>query len=527
MADMTLKDDLKGASANKQQAKDAKTDAKQVPRVAKTGGKSAKNVPKKPTPEQNAYEKLLGQFVGGKLYGIVNKELSRDKVLEYADQAVLSLMKVMESEAGKAADKSGMSADDKQGAKAFAGALGSLLHEKAAALLNTPAGKRFASKVSKYTKTHPVEVLSLVLAAAAVAVASNASLPALNVKQKVGHGLSVSAQAKLGKVRDIALEAAKLQLAYQKGLLEVKAGVQGNKKGLGDKHVEVRYGTKRNWVHTMADIDAKGVLTASLGGGYGITKNTEVKADVTEKAHKIDHADARVEYKGKHYDLASALSYSPKNDQVRLDMGMKKGKKLDISAYYARASRNGKTAETYGGAAKFSIDDLKIALDGQFQTDSRVGSGSVKVKKGRMEAGAGATYDGRLGELTHYYAYFGFKDPKTFEEYLVRYKHDKYPDYSMDEFSLKLQHAIHGLVGTVQADTRMKNGDLNSGSVSGRLAYKVNKDIAVFGGVAQGFGPERQHGTMPFVGVEVKKVPVWVGYDTNSKGVAVGFTFRF
>lgn len=527
MSDMTLEESLKtGGSADKQQAKPVKSGGRK-PVTTKARSKPGQ-VLKKPKPEENAYEKLLGRFLGNKLYGVVKKEISTKNVMQDADQAVQSLIRMMENESGKAVDTSGMSADDKKGAKAFSNALGSYLHDKAAALLKTPEGMKFASMVSEYTKTHPVVILSLVLAAAAVAVASNAKLPKLKTTRKPGHGLSMAAEAQLGKFRDIALESAKLQLTYQKGLLKVDTGVEGNKKaGVTKQHAQIRYGNKRNWVQTTADIDARGVLTAGLGAGYGITDNTEVTAGVTRKKNRIESANAKVDYKGKKFNLAGALSYKPENDRLRLDMGMKKGKGLDISAFYAKAQKKGKSAETYGGTAKFSVDDLKVALNGQFQTDTKVGTGSMKVNKGHIEAGAGATYKGTLGEVTNYYMYFGFKDPKTFEEYLVKYKHDKYPDYAMDEFDLRLQHAVHGLVGTVDANVRMKNGKLNSGSVSGRLAYHVDKDLAVFGGVAQGFGPEKQHGTMPFVGVEVKKVPVWVGYDTNSKGAMVGFSFRF
>jgi len=525
MSDMTLETPLNAQKpANKQPVKRVENRGRQP---VTTGDKAAPAI-KKPKPEENAYEKLLGRFLGGKLYGIVKKELSTKKVLKDADDAVKSLIKVMESEAGKAADKSDMSADNKKGAKAFSGALGGYLHDKAAAWLKTPGGQHFATEISKYTKMHPVTILSLALAAAAVAVATNAKVPKLKTKKTLGHGFSMAAEADLGRLQEIALESAKLQLTYQKGLLKVDTSVEGTKKdGVTKKHAEIRYGTKRNWVQTMADIDAKGVLTAGLGAGYGITDNTDITAGITRKKNKIDNANAKVEYKGKKFDLASALSYKPENDQLRLDMSVKQDKKLDISAFYVQAQKKGKTTRTYGGAAKFSVNDLKMALNGQFQTDTRVGSGSIKMNKGHLEGGAGATYDGKLGEVTKYYMYFGFKDPKTFEEYLAKYKHDKYPDYSMDEFDLKLQHAVHGLVGTVDANVQLKNGNMHSGAVSGRLAYHVDKDLSVFGGVAQGFGPEKQHGTMPFVGVEVKKVPVWVGYDTNSKGVMLGFSFRF
>lgn len=531
MSDIKLEDALKnGDSADQQQVKPVKSETKTPARGKKGEGGLTKQAPttKKPKPEVNDYNKLLGQFLGNKLYGVVKKELSADKLMKDADSAIKSLVKLLEGTAGKAVNKSGMTDDNKAGAKAFSNALGSYLQEKAVALLKTPEGKRFAAKVSKYTKTHPVVVLSLALAAAAVAVASNAKIPKLKGSQKLGAGFSLSEEAQLGKMRDIALNAAKLQLTYQKGLLKVNAGVEGNQKnGVTGQHANIRYGTKRTYIQTKADIDAKGVMTVGLGGGYGVTDKTTVTAGAAVKEKKIDNANAKIEHKGKKYDLAGALSYNAKNDRLRLDMGMKKGKTLDISAFYAKEQKNGKNAETYGGKAKFSVDDLKVALNGQFHTDTKIGSGSIKLNKGRMEAGGNVTYNGKLGKVTNYYIYFGFKDPKTFEEYLVSYKHDKYPDYSMDEFDLHLQHAIHGLVGTVDTDVKMKNGSMYSGAVSGRLAYKVDKDLSVFGGVAQGFGPEKQHGTMPFVGVKVKKVPVWVGYDTNSKGAMVGFSFKF
>ena len=42
-----------------------------------------------------------------------------------------------------------------------------------------------------------------------------------------------------------------------------------------------------------------------------------------------------------------------------------------------------------------------------------------------------------------------------------------------------------------------------------------------------GFGPDNKQGFTPQVGVQIRNVPVLVGYDTNSKAWTVGMTIPF
>ncbi len=495
---------------------------------------ASKEANKKPpiSPYQANYEALLGHFLGKKLYRVVAEHFSPNEVMKYSDKAVDQLFKAIEKQGVKYANKSNMSPEDKAGAAAFANALGSYLSDQVKELLKTPKGQEFAKEVSKFTKTHPATILSLALAAAAYAVTSNMKLPQLKQKVHIGKYTTLSASANLGRIRDIALESAEIQLAYSKGLLSTSVKVKGDKDGVKKTHVEAKYGNNEHWVKTIGDLDDKGNLMANIGGGVALNDHTTIEAAVKGKKPKheqqsVQEVDAKIIYKGKQKTITGGAKYYPKAKKVRLDLETALQQGVDISGFYTQQVNNGKVQRTYGGKAKFTKEDLELALNAQFSSVDSTVKGGVSFKKGHYYGGANAEYNTKLQELSKYYVYFGYKDPKSFEEFLIKYKHEKLPDYSIDDFTAKVQGVIHGLVGTVDLDAQLRDGKFSQGTTSARLAYRMNKDISVFGGVAQGFGPNRQIGTMPMVGVEVKKVPVWVGYDMNSKSVMVGFTFRF
>ncbi|MBM4397258.1 MAG: hypothetical protein FJ087_16430 [Deltaproteobacteria bacterium] len=505
--------------------------------------------------ELKAYQDALGSLIGGKLYEVVAKEVSPDKVLKYANDAVDGLIKAAVTEAG-ALDK--MDPDGQKPATRLAEVLGQILDEKATAWLATDDGKNLAQKISGYVGAHPWQVVSAILLAAASAVAANVSLPQIKQKFKIADGLDAEVKAKLGKVRDISLEAISLRLTYQAGRLKAEAGAERDKDGKITGNVGASYGDDKAMVTTAATLDDKGVAKATLGakGTRGSTSG-EVSGNYARDGGYS--ADAKVTYAGKEHKLAGAAHYDFKTNDVSVKLSDEVVKDLEYHYRAITFDKDGVGTETrdrYGDNKNYMElstldkgDNSKLGLGGQATrgrytlgadltytskhlTDALdrqfTGKGRVDARlTDKLTVGGDATYDFQAGRLAEYGAYFGYRDPKEFEAFLVEYRRKMAGDVPEDRFKLMVEHTIGDFMVRGQNETTFKGGDLSSGRASLHGAYPINKDFAIIGGVTQGYGRDRDVGTMPQVGVQVRNIPVMVGYDTNSKAWTLGITIPF
>ncbi len=498
--------------------------------------------------QRQSYEALLGQMLGGKLFELITKHTSPDRIMTYASKAVDALIKAAGDQVGKV---EGLDAESRDAAGALIEVLGQVLDEQAEAYLGSEEGQDLAKKVSNYVAGHPGQVVAAILLAAAAAVAANVTLPEVAAKTSLARGLDAEVQAKLGKVRDIALESISARVRYESGRFKAEAGVahEGGQGTTGT--VGASYGDETAEVSTRATIDKDGLLSAQVGA-RGRTDRASGSAGVAWNRDKGASADAKIEYGDKQDRIAGAASYEFDKGllNVRLSRDVTDGffsrsNTLTIeggkvsSEQTDRYAKDGKSLEmtrktgpagdeTTSLTTRYSARDLTVALNAAFGSSGSTASASIEghPKEG-MVYKADATYGLSDSRLLNYGASFGFQDPKKFEGFLLEYRRNNAPQVPEDQFRATAEFTIQQMMFRVQDETVLQGGRLSSGTASAHAAYPLGKDLALIGGVTHGYGPDRTVGTMPQVGLQIRDIPVLVGYDTNSKAWTLRLTIPF
>ena len=474
--------------------------------------------------ELAGYEQALGRMVGARLYGLISKEVSPEQVRGYGVKALDGLFGLVakQVEKGGGGGKDGApSVDDFKKA----------CDAEAQELMASPAGQALAQKLSTSVGAHPYEVVGAIVLAAAAAVAANVSIPELKQKFALGGGVEAEVSAKLGKIRALSLEAVAATLKAESGKLAGEVGVERDEKGKVSGHVAASYGDDSAKVETRADIDAGGLMTARVGA-KGRTGSVEGSAGASYSQEQGTSADAKVSWGGKEQKVTGGAQYNFAKRSLTLELGDEFKKDLGGGPGTVGLSgavtndRNGLAGKT---SAKYTTETLTTQLNAAFSgaTGPTVGASVDAHPKSGMLYGVQAEVGLRDEKLLSYGAHFGVRDPEQFRGFLLEYKHTNAASIPEDQFKATVETTIDKLMVRVHDETTLRNGSLSAGSVSALAAYPINKDLALIGGVTQGYGPNRTVGTMPQVGVQVKGIPVTVGYDVNSKAWNVGITIPF
>ncbi len=497
--------------------------------------------------QRQSYEALLGQFLGGKLFELVTKHTTPDRIMKYASKAVDALIKAAGDQVGKI---QGLDDESRQAAGALVEVLGQILDEQAEAYLASEEGQELAKKVSNYVAGHPGQVIAAILLAAAAAVAANVSLPEIAAKTSLARGVDAEVQAKLGRIRDIALESISVRVQFTSGRFKAEAGV-AHEDGETTGTVGASYGDETGQVSTRATLDKDGLLSAQVGV-RGQKNNVSGSAGVAWKRDAGTSADATIEVGDKKDHLSAAAKYEFDKGllNVRLSREVTEGfftrsnslvleggkASSEHTLRYAKDGRSLEVKHTTGAAGetntslatRYSARDLTVALDAAFGSAGNTVSASVEghPKEGMIYK-ADATYSLSDSRFLNYGASFGFQDPKKFEGFLLEYRRNNAPQVPEDRFRATVEFTIQQMMFRVQDETVLKGGRLSSGTASAHAAYPLRKDLALIGGVTYGYGPDRTVGTMPQVGLQIKDIPVLVGYDTNSKAWTLRLTIPF
>ncbi len=498
--------------------------------------------------QRQSYEALLGQLLGGKLYEVVTKNTTPDQVMKYALKAVDALIKAASDQVGKA---DGLDAESQKAAGALVEVLGQILREQAEAYLASQEGQDLAQKVSRYVAEHPGVVVAAILLAAAGAIAANVTIPEIAAKTSLGRGVEAEVQAKLGKVRDIALESILARIRFESGRFKAQAGV-GHKEGQGTTGtVAASYGDETGEVSSRATVDKDGLLSAQVGL-RGQKDKVSGSAGVTWNRGAGTTADATLAFTDKEQKLSGAAKYDFDKGllSVRLSREVHEGlasrsqslvyeggKVSSEEKVRVEKDRNaleltrtiGPGGEVNTGLqARYSARDLTVALNAAFgASGSTVGASVEGHPKEGMLYEADATYSLSDSRLLNYGVVFGFQDPKKFEGFLLEYRRNNAPQVPEDQFRATLEFTIQQMMFRGQNETVLKGGQLSSGTASAHAAYPLGKDVMLIGGVTQGYGPDRSVGTMPQVGLQIRNLPVLVGYDMNSKAWTLRLTIPF
>jgi len=499
---------------------------------------------------RQSYTALLGECIGGKLFDVVSKELSPDKIMGYGSQGLDAAAK---AGIGAIQPIGGLQAMDEAAEAAavqqFAGALADWAKGAAEQWLKTDDGKAFCAKISQWFEGHPGAVVTLALVAAAGAVAGNVALPQLAHKFKLGDATSVDVGASLNKIRDIALKGAHLGVTYQKGDVDAALTYKFEKgeDGKADTHaISGKVGDETKsltgeatvtgevlTVKTGAQYKGKGFTAAaglehSRGGGANTTVG-EVHVQVGDETQNVT-ADAKFDAAtgdltigtgtlrkiGADTTLTAGVETSRKGGESAqtATMGLAYAddkRKLDGSVGYDSASKEARLAlsgeQQLGGGSSVhgslgydkqngasaglggtlqTPGDLKIQLDALLRQQ---GSSTVSgsIEKGDWHAKASAGFSLSDAKLTELAVQFGFQSKDKFEAFLVDYKRSYADGAPTDELGVMVETALGQLQLRGTSNTTFKGGDLRGNVTEVLGAYPVGKDLSIIAGGKYGY----------------------------------------
>jgi len=507
---------------------------------------------KEPTPQekqealQKSYEEALGEYLGGELYEVVSEEVSQEAVNDLASQAVKELIEAV----GDAYEDLHPGEKGKKDAAAIVKEWNGVLQNYLAEYAESEQGRALIARVTDYVQENPGKVLAAVFLAA---VAANMKIPRVKKKIQLAEGLQAMIGVRLGSMREVTLQTISAGLKYESGRFKGDASVEHKTEDETTRGtVKASYGDKGRTVSTSATVDDKGLLKARLGAAF--------KGDGTTGSAGVSHdrkagtaVDATVSYGDKQrkesgsakynvdtgalsvklsreiqqdlrYKVSQSFEKSGDNTRTGMEFGVGKGA-LDFTVGHEEDT-SGKAATKLG--AKYAPRDLTLALDATFGSEGDTIGTSIKA-----HPESGLLYGGDVrfslddSRVLNYGVHFGFRDPDEFKGFLLDYHHNAKPDVPEDRFKASVEYTVDQLMLRGTSDTKLRGGCLSMGQLGLHGAYPVKDDIALIGGVVQGYGPDRTVSTRPELGVQVGKIPVLIGYDPNSKAWSLRLTIPF
>lgn len=519
-------------------------DTKAAPKKAEDPAVAAAAAKEKERQEasQKSYEDLLGSWLGGKLYELVAKELSADKLLKYGDQGLDAAVKAGAGLIDPVEGFSGM--DEKSEAdavKKFATALAGWGAEKAEEWLKSDDGKAFRTKISQWFEGHPGAVVAIALLAAAGAVAANVSLPELKKKFNLGKGFSAEAGVELNKIRDIVLKGASVGLSYKHkdvsaGLTYKYAKGEGEKADAHTIGAQVKKGAASlNGTATVQGdrfvLDTKGAYTAdgySLAAGLKHTHATEGNTTVGTVTAKVGDKDHNVSGNAAYDFSAGTLSFGLSQFHNMGDYDLRSG--------YTSDPKKG-TTTTLGTDIRLQ-KDFKLSLDYAMAEQGADTLAASATKTWGADKEWSAALSGKFnltdGELETVSTRFGFRDKDEFSTFMVGYARTYKDRVPSDKFSLMMETSIKGLMLRGTNTTSLTGGRLTENVTQVHAAHAVTKDLTLFGGgkfgVQQQGAPglnDNNRGAWIEAGVQFKKVPFVVSFRPEDQAVSFGLVIPF
>lgn len=484
---------------------------------------------------RKGYTDLLGGFLGGKLYEVVQQNLSADKFLEFGKQGLSAGADAL-SKLVKPVEGSGIM-DTKEEAAAvaqFSKALATWAGSFAEEWLKSEDGAKFRQAASEWVEGHPGIIVSAALAAAAVAVAANMDVPELKQKFKIGGGLTASTGIDFGKIRDLTVQGASAGLEYKKG--DVAAGISYKAKVGDDGKVSHEGEAKASYdVAKGHTVSANGKLAAdgSLAFGVGSLNNFgQLRMDsalgyrVPNTGDNSAFGSVKLRYGSDERNVTSDTSYDSANGKFTLGLG----------AYMATSGLKEGEKPKEGAPTPPPLESLRLGLN--FAADrlssGTVGASAEYTNRGYLASGSG-TYDLDKGRMTDLALKLGYRNPTEFEAIVVDWKRsykDKIPE---DRFGLLLETTVKDFMIRGQAKTVLSDGNLAQAGGTLDVAKPLDKRISLIGGVGYGYQSgaaysgqsEMDRGLWLRAGVQIDKVPVVVSFRPEDKAVTIGISIPF
>ena len=171
------------------------------------------------------YEATLGKRLGGPLYGAVRDSVSLDKVGGYADSIVAAGIRAAAGQLRL------LDPDvDEKVVSAFGDALVASSSGAGSKLVRAE-GRRMVAGMEGFIDANPEIIAGVTVLAATGAILADMDIPTLHHRFGITEELNLDVSARLGSIRNIALEKVEARLSYETGRLKIGVGVETGEEG--------------------------------------------------------------------------------------------------------------------------------------------------------------------------------------------------------------------------------------------------------------------------------------------------------
>ncbi len=507
------------------------------------------------------YQKLLGEKLGGALYQALADQLTLDKVAGYANDGLIG---ALEGLVGLLEDYEENPGDVGK----FSDALSEKYAEVAGEWVkNNP---QIVDAVRGWVDEHPGTVataaVTIALLAAAAAILSDQDIPELKQTFKIGDQLTAELSAKLGSLKNIALEQITAKLNYASS--NIQAGLELSSEGLDgvSGSADLTVGDETRSATLSGDFDQNGLKIYSFSALWGLDENRRIKGATSgTTAEGLGVTSVTLETVDGKDTTSRTLSYNAQTDVFSvtnaftqdLGGGTLEGSSTIGSDHSATLSagyegnptgieglstsfslesilrRSGVNSayelsheERVGLGLSYTKDALKAELDSSFGTSGQYSlSGKVEGDLGGgHRAGGSVALDVGDERLLDVGAFYSYTDRENFRSFLARYAYRT--ENNTQDMGFRVDQKLGEIYGRLEQQIVLSDqGQRYTTTASG--AYFIDKDMALIGGVQYQTNDRGEDNFLPQAGVQVGGVPLVVTYDPKSKGVSVGITVPF
>lgn len=498
-----------------------------------------------------SYKQLLGNVLGAKLFQLVSKELSSAKLLALASSGLAS---VVDAGVGQIAPVGGFqamdTAEEADAVKQFASVMGDWAKGAAGEWLAGPEGAAVATKIAQFAQGNPEVVVAGALLAALAAVAGNAPIPKLAGSMQVGDNVALNAGVELGRLRQIAVQAAELGVQYKKG--EVEAGLTWTmtKGADGAPDQQKLAGKIANATSALTGeltVQGDSVViktdASHQGDGYQVSGGLEHKRGGGADATTL--ANATVSIGGQDKNLTANAKYDSASGELTLAADAVRDFGNGVKAQGGVAGKSGPngaettangqlsydkdgTSASAGVNANLTTGDtaLDLAAKRQFEKGSLSGNLSVDAQGGlsggvqgeaelasglKFKLGALLQQDGTAkasvsaekqiddffaqgsaelnlttGQLEKLALHLGYQDKDKLRSAVIDYKRSYDGDVPLEQFDVQLSAAIDKLTIRASDTTVLRDGKMASNVAHLEGGYRINDSVTAIAGIRHG-----------------------------------------
>jgi len=393
------------------------------------------------------WRQLLGDNIGSKAWELISEHTGEDELLEYGKEALDSALDALVGLIGE----TGLEGKEQEAITKLAQELAKEAQALGEKWLASESGQKIFQGVSRWVDDNPGYILIAAVLGAATAVAMDLDIPMLEQKFKIGDGLTVSGGIDPGSLRNIAFEAAKLDLEYVSGQFKAAAGVN-YEDGKTSGEASVRYGDDTTFIQTSGQIDPDGKLLIGLDAALKkgmLSGNLDVDHDVT---NDVTTGTVKVQVGGEQLnansevtlnsegELITTLNATAVNDLMRTQVSASHNTETDVSTL-GTEFQFGDEMDMYKGNGQFSLGPDGNQFSAGFGRTQRFGDftydRSLLYDNGTPSFEQGLSYDtdpmrfslrgrdtGMDGSLDTVAAELGLK-PSEFAELVLKYGRDQ------------------------------------------------------------------------------------------------------